>query len=646
MADGVLKKVAASCRRAMKAGTPILYIKTDSSIFIRKLILMEEKPLVVLVSAGGKIIDDTKIGRPIYELEDPLDRTLQFVANYANDLPSDGAYEKQCKFGPAIWVRKMPDKPESATGAMAQLEKFALAQEDPSHRQYDQLQSSVVVLYSLNPWVPPMLQAYTEFIDVPYPDEEEIRQIVKSASAGWLSKAGEETLSSLCTYFLGFSEEEIVTTVQQIMSAGSLANRDEENERALQKTMEDTIRLRKRQKMEGGILEYVQVKEKIGGMERYKSWLKDQVAPLKYSNAYRRSIGTNPPKGVLLCGIPGCGKSAAAKFTAEELGLELLRMDVGSLMDRYQGVSEQRMRDALKMAETVSPCVLWIDELEKGFSGAAGDGDNGSFKRMFGYMLGWMQENTTPCFIFATANDIGSLPKEFFRSGRFDALFAVYLPTARECANIIKVHMDKRRREAAKARGVDPAEVVLFDRGCDDESFLLRFINESLASDPHRPRIVVGSDLEAIVSQALRSLQSGTQAPISPGKWRAAMDGVLRKNTFATYGQGEENIDAIAVSYCRMLRKGFVPTTEDELFRSADYHMENLERYKAFMRKDASSMSKEELEKELREAEIMADSGRSFGNSYDRAVYRFLRGRINRVAVRVEEYEREKIYRG
>ena len=124
------------------------------------------------------------------------------------------------------------------------------------------------------------------------------------------------------------------------------------------------------------------------------------------------------------------------------------------------------------------------------------------------------------------------------------------------------------------------------------------------------------------------------------------MDGVLRKNTFATYGQGEENIDAIAVSYCRMLRKGFVPTTEDELFRSADYHMENLERYKAFMRKDTSSMSKEELEKELREAEIMADSGRSFGNSYDRAVYRFLRGRINRVAVRVEEYEREKIYRG
>lgn len=644
MADSVLKKVAGACRRAMLAGTPILYIKTDSSIFIRKLVLMDEKPLVVLVSDGGNMLDEAKIGRPIYELEDPQDRRPEHASNYKAGLPNIGTAAKiynECNFGPAMWVHRMSDDPATSASDIQKLEKFALDRENSCHPQYDMLQNSVVILYSLNPWISPMLRAYTEFIDVPLPDEEEIRQIVISASAGRLGQA-EELLSSLCTYFLGFSEEEIITTVQQIMSVSRLEEMDGET---LQRTMEDTIRLRKRQKMEGGLLEYCQLKDEIGGMDRYKEWLRGQIAPLKNANAYRRSVGTAPSKGVLLCGIPGCGKSAAAKFTAQELGLELLRMDVGSLMDRYQGVSEQKMRDALKLAEAVSPCVLWIDELEKGFSGAAGDGENGSFKRMFAYMLEWMQDNTTPCFIFATANDLGAMPKEFFRSGRFDALFAVYLPTAQKCADILRICMEKKHGEVARVRRIVPEQVSLFGKGCDDVGFLRRFINENLVDGQGRPRIVVGSDLESIVTMALRRLQSGLRGPITAECWERAMKEALGQSTFITYGQGEENIDAIAVSYCRMLRKGFIPTTRDELFRSADYRVDRLERYRALLRRDSSSINGDELKKELREAEIMVDSGRKFADRYDRAVYDFLRERINRVAVHVEEYEREKIYR-
>ena len=152
----------------------------------------------------------------------------------------------------------------------------------------------------------------------------------------------------------------------------------------------------------------------------------------------KETYGLQAPKGILLCGIPGCGKSLAAKLTAQTLDLPLLQMDMGNLMGGIQGQSEENMRKALGFAEAMAPCVLWIDELEKGFSGAksSGNSDGGTFKRMFGTLLNWMQENMKPCFIFATANDIGGLPKELFRSGRFDELFAVYLPTAQECADI------------------------------------------------------------------------------------------------------------------------------------------------------------------------------------------------------------------
>ena len=155
----------------------------------------------------------------------------------------------------------------------------------------------------------------------------------------------------------------------------------------------------------------------------------------------------------VLFGIPcpGCGKSDCARYTARTLGLPLLRMDIGSLMHMYQGESERELREALKLAETMAPCVLWIDEMDKGFSEVGKDGGSGSFMRMFGYLLSWMQDNTTPVFIFATANDIGGLPKEFFRSGRFEARYAVYLPTERECAAIIRACMKRavKNTEAA-----------------------------------------------------------------------------------------------------------------------------------------------------------------------------------------------------
>ena len=399
MADSVQKRILGQCRNALLGGVPILYIKTDSHILIQKLLLDETSPLVVLLSNGGRKGTEEqrelKYMRPIYELENPQDRQLRYCLNYRNSLPemdSGGLYRElyasprdmanERMTGPFLWSVNMPDDPQELKRIYRGLEQYVTAHEDENHPQYPVLQRSVVILYSSQVFLSPMLRTYTEFIDVGYPDEEEIRELIKSESGGDRNLIeNEEYLSALCTDFLGFTTEEIVMTMQRIMVASSLQRSD---------VAEGIIREHKRQKMQGGILEQCDPEGNIGGMNQFRAWLMKQVKPLKYSASYMRKNGTPPPKGVLLCGIPGCGKSEAAKFTAQIVNLPLLKMDIGSLMDKYQGVSEQRMRDALKMAEAMAPCVLWIDELEKGFSGAGSNGDSSSFKRMFGYLLGWM----------------------------------------------------------------------------------------------------------------------------------------------------------------------------------------------------------------------------------------------------------------
>lgn len=650
----ILEQVLSQCRSALLGAVPILYIKTDSELFIRKLVSFEDTPLVVLLSNGGRKGTaeerDRNRWRPIYELENPQDKQLQFCANYYNTLPNEesGVYKALYKapkdeslLGPVLWVYKMPApdevNPAKFREIFEKLERYVVNHENPGHPQYMALQSSVVLLYSSTVNLSPMLQTCTEFIDVNYPDEEEIRQLIKAESGGDPNLVeNDKYLSALCTDFLGFTSEEIVMTMQRILAVSSLDK---------SKEVEAIISEHKRQKMQGGILEQCEPGGRIGGMKRFRNWLEQQMEPLKNANSYMRKIGTPPPKGVLLCGIPGCGKSEAARTAAYVLELPLLKMDVGSLMDKYQGVSEQKMRDALKMAEAMAPCVLWIDELEKGFSGAGGSDDSASFKRMFGYMLGWMQDNKKPCFIFATANDIGGLPKEFFRSGRFDALYAVYLPTTEECVDIFCTCMERAEQNVAYARRISADEVRLFGNGCSNVQMLRRIINETFVRDDGRPRIVVGSDIQQLVTMCLREMAERTD-PIPAGEWENALRRVIKSPSFSAYGDGEENVDSVAISYCRMLRKGFIPTAEGELFHKEDYHVEFAPEYERLKRVSTKSMSKEDERNHqyaLQRYEILQDYKPDFPDCYDAAVYAYLRVRINEMALLLEKREREKM---
>ncbi|MCZ2202530.1 AAA family ATPase [Cylindrospermopsis raciborskii] len=235
-----------------------------------------------------------------------------------------------------------------------------------------------------------------------------------------------------------------------------------------------------------GILEYIEEDETIeavGGLEELKKWLKQR------SNAFTeraREYGLPQPKGMLILGVPGCGKSLIAKTTSRLWGLPILRLDMGRVYDGSMvGRSEANLRNALKTAESISPTILFIDELDKSFAGSTGssDSDGGTSSRIFGSFLTWMQEKKSPVFVMATANRVERLPGEFLRKGRFDEIFFVDLPTPEERQDIFRIHLTKRREEIARFDLEQLAKMSDGFSGAEIEQAIIAAMYEAFAQD-------------------------------------------------------------------------------------------------------------------------------------------------------------------
>jgi ATPase family associated with various cellular activities (AAA) len=214
-------------------------------------------------------------------------------------------------------------------------------------------------------------------------------------------------------------------------------------------TAEDINRIVQRKAQiiqENGVLEYFPSDDSpldLGGFAGLKQWL--SCARVGFSSQ-AQELNLNPPKGILMVGIQGCGKSLAAKAIARAWKMPLLKLDAGRLYDKYVGESEKNFRQAIALAESMSPAILWIDEIEKSLGNNSSDADGGLSRRLFGSFLTWMQEKSQPVFVIATANDLSQVPPELLRKGRFDEIFFVDLPDDRERLTVLQIHLTRRKQ--------------------------------------------------------------------------------------------------------------------------------------------------------------------------------------------------------
>ena len=327
-----------------------------------------------------------------------------------------------------------------------------------------------VILQSADVYLPNEIEPLVTLLELPLPDQKKIQVVLKQENIA------NELTDRLTTALSGLNELDI----QQLLNL--LKNKYGELTVENEKVILAEIQQQKEQIIaKSGVLEMVKVNEEIediGGLEKLKAWLQDQSYIVKNLQA-AKEFGVKAPKGTLIAGMPGCGKSLTAKAAAALFQQPLLRLDIGSLLGKYVGESETNMRKALAMAESISPCVLWVDELEKAFVGMSGNNASEVSSRLLGYFLTWLQEKTAPVFIIATANDITALPPELLRKGRFDEIFYVGFPTKKERKKIIEIHLVKAKQDASQFDIEDLAKECRDYAGADIENAIFDAVKKA-----------------------------------------------------------------------------------------------------------------------------------------------------------------------
>lgn len=330
--------------------------------------------------------------------------------------------------------------------------------------------------------IPPELEKLITIFDTPLPVHEEIQVIIKSYAQGFNLPITDDTINDLAVSFKGLSDFEI----RQILNlayqeSGTI---DGSDTALILKEKEQIIK-------KSGMLEIVPDSSNlgdVGGLAKLKEYLQGK-ARIFNNLGEAKKFGIDLPKGILIVGMPGCGKSLTAKATAQLFQVPLLRLDIGKVMGKYVGESEGNLRKAIKTAEAVAPCVLWIDELEKAFAGVGGTGGGSDITtRLFGNFLTWLQEKQSSVYVVATSNDISKLPPEFLRKGRFDELFLVNLPDDEERRTIFEIHLRKRDK---LTKSIDTIKLIKETNGFS------------------------GADIEAVVKEAIETAYFAEESTVT-----------------------------------------------------------------------------------------------------------------------------------
>ena len=327
--------------------------------------------------------------------------------------------------------------------------------------------------------LPADLSRMSARFNLPLPDVAEIREIFKEEAQLWQRTEGhgplkgdQQAVELIVQYLAGMCEEDARRLIREAIRIDEQINFDDV--RRILKFKRDALG-------EGGLLEFEMDSGNmtdIGGLGGLKRWLDRRRIAFTGDAA---KLGVDPPKGVLLLGVQGAGKSLAAKAIAGSWNVPLMRLDFAVLYNKFHGESERNLREALNQAEAMAPCVLWIDEIEKGLASNGGESDGGVSRRMLGTVLTWMTERTAKVFLVATANDVMQLPPELLRKGRMDEIFFVDLPDVATRADIFRIHLKKRKLDPAKFDLAQLAVTADGFSGAEIEQAIVAAIYEALA---------------------------------------------------------------------------------------------------------------------------------------------------------------------
>lgn len=463
------------------AGFPIIYIHTFEETKADRYISLAAGRKKVLEWNGANGFVDFKTKAPFISDGQTLEATLSLL-------------KRGKELHRKLLVIKDADRHFESRDAASEPDRVVPMLKEIARKIRGEEIDANIIIVSPALHVPQPLEKLITVLELNLPDEEEIGDIIDRFVEHYdIPTVYPGLRSDMSVAFKGLSELEIEDLLHLSVSQdGQLT------EKALQLIFDQ-----KRQMiLKAGILEMVPLKESIediGGLENLKEWLQKKAKVFRDIKA-ATDFGVTIPKGVLIAGVPGCGKSLSAKAAGKLFDVPLLRLDMGRLMGKYLGESEDNMRRAIQLAEAISPCVLWVDELEKAFAGI-GNGGGGAevTTRLFGTFLTWMQEKKSAAFVVATANDITQLPPELMRKGRFDEIFYVSLPNEEERRRIFEIHLKKRRKEDIQKIDIDKlASQTKGYSGADIEGV----VGESVES------VFVSGRRELATQDILRSIQS------------------------------------------------------------------------------------------------------------------------------------------
>lgn len=450
--------------RYLDAGFPILYINSFEEAKVEEMIKsIEDRRNICFWSIskgyGEYLAKDKEWIVPLHK-----DETTD-LSNILNlKLQMDNELDKM------IFIIKDAHIVLESKEIVSQLKEIAL-------KINNGLDSNIIFLSSIVR-IPPELEKYITILENDYRGFDDICEIIKGfIRENELPQLNHKLLEDMAIAFKGLTEYEIYNILAlAVADDGELTRRD----------LSLIFEQKKQMILKSGILEMIPLKESvndIGGLENLKKWLIRKAKVIKNTQSAEK-FGVDMPKGVLIAGVPGCGKSLSAKAAASLFEVPIIRLDIGKLMGKYLGESESNLRKAISLAEAISPCVLWVDELEKAFAGMGSDGGHEVTTRLFGSFLTWMQEKTSTAFVVATANDITKLPPELLRKGRFDEIFYVGLPKKEERKRIFEIHIGKRRKNDLS--NIDIAKLVSKTEGysgADIEGVVKEAIEYAFAED-------------------------------------------------------------------------------------------------------------------------------------------------------------------